>query len=503
MGKGNIGFRRQILHTEGFFPNGFHPIIEIKDLSATAQFPVNSFSNEFGVVFHDISLDGTAFLGWFLQNTHITNACQRHMQCSGDRRCCQCENVHIFPQTFQFFLMCHPKTLFLVHNDQTQILELHIFGQDAMGTDDNIGKAFFQSVQTFLLLFGCTETGQQFNFHRIARHTLDKGIVMLLCQNGGRHQICHLFSILHGFECGTDSNFRFAIANVPADQSVHDFAAFHIFFHIFDGVQLVICFIKGEGFFKFPLPQGICPVHMTLCRRTFGIKGNQVLRQYLHGSSGFCLCFQPILSPQFVQSGCSTAGTNIFLNHIHLADRHKKIAPIPIGNFHIIFLDALHGDFLQSPEHADAVVIVYHIVPDMQVGKTLDGNAVFLLFLLPLLAALAENLTVGKDSQTDIVILEPFGQRAFGHPNTAGHHFFFQIIHINSRHIHFRQFRRHPLGTGTCPCQHQNPVILFFQILQFLTEQVCPFLERRNGTYRKICLCFGLEVRCPLGNPCQ
>ena len=37
--------------------------------------------------------------------------------------------------------MCHPKTLFLVHNDQTQILEFHIFGQDTMGTNDNIGKA--------------------------------------------------------------------------------------------------------------------------------------------------------------------------------------------------------------------------------------------------------------------------------------------------------------------------------------------------------------------------
>ena len=105
-----------------------------------------------------------------------------------------------------------------------------------MGTDNNIRKAFFQSIQTFLLLFRCTETGQQFNLHGIARHTLYKSIVVLLCQNGGRHQICHLFSILHGFECGTDGNFRFAIANVAADQSVHDFAAFHIFFHIFDGV---------------------------------------------------------------------------------------------------------------------------------------------------------------------------------------------------------------------------------------------------------------------------
>ena len=116
--------------------------------------------------------------------------------------------------------MSHAETLFLVHNDQTQILELHVFRQDAMGTDDNIGKAFFQSVQTFLLLFWRAETGQQFDFHRIAGHTLDKGIVVLLCQNGGRHQICHLFSILHGFECGTDGNFRFAIANVAADQSI-------------------------------------------------------------------------------------------------------------------------------------------------------------------------------------------------------------------------------------------------------------------------------------------
>ena len=76
MGKGNIGFRRQILHPEGFFPNGFYTIIEIKYLTATAQFPVDGFSDKFRVIFHDISLDGTAFLRGFLQNTHIPDACQ-------------------------------------------------------------------------------------------------------------------------------------------------------------------------------------------------------------------------------------------------------------------------------------------------------------------------------------------------------------------------------------------------------------------------------------------
>ena len=33
-----------------------------------------------------------------------------------------------------------------------------------------------------------------------------------------RHQINHLLPLLHRLECGTDRNFRFAEAYVPADQ---------------------------------------------------------------------------------------------------------------------------------------------------------------------------------------------------------------------------------------------------------------------------------------------
>ena len=56
-----------------------------------------------------------------------------------------------------------------------------------MRPNQNFGIALFDILQTLLLLLRRTETGEQLDMHGVARHSLGKGIVMLLCQNGGRN----------------------------------------------------------------------------------------------------------------------------------------------------------------------------------------------------------------------------------------------------------------------------------------------------------------------------
>lgn len=77
---------------------------------------------------------------------------------------------------------------------------------------------------------------------------------MLLCQNRGRHKHGYLPAIHHGFECGAQSNFRFAIAHITAQQAVHWAGTFHVPFDIENGAFLIFGFHVRETIFEFFLP---------------------------------------------------------------------------------------------------------------------------------------------------------------------------------------------------------------------------------------------------------
>ncbi len=80
---------------------------------------------------------------------------------------------------------------------------------------------------------------------------------MLLCEDGGGDENGGLFSSSDGFECCSYCNFGFAKSYVSADETIHGLGAFHVFFGVFDGGELVWGLGVAEGVFKFPHPLGV------------------------------------------------------------------------------------------------------------------------------------------------------------------------------------------------------------------------------------------------------
>ena len=136
------------------------------------------------------------------------------MEGAGNGGSCQGQHVHILFQLLDLFLVCHAEALFLVDNQQPQILEFHIFRQYPVGTDHNVHQALLQIRHGLPDLPRSAEPGQQFHPHREVFHSLGKGIVMLLSQDGGGHQIYHLLALLYGLECRPDGNLRLAIPHI-------------------------------------------------------------------------------------------------------------------------------------------------------------------------------------------------------------------------------------------------------------------------------------------------
>ena len=139
-----------------------------------------------------------------------------------------------------------------------------------MGTNQNIHLALFQILQNALLLLGATKTIQHFHSNTKITHTLLKGQEMLLGQNSGGHQHCHLLAIYYSLEGSANGHLGFAIAHITAQQALHGLGLLHVGLDFSNGLKLVRCFLIGKGFFKLPLQlrvgaKGMAGHYLSLC----------------------------------------------------------------------------------------------------------------------------------------------------------------------------------------------------------------------------------------------
>ena len=151
------------------------------------------------------------------------------MQRPWNRRRRQGQHIHVRLQLLDLFLMGHAKALLLIDHQKSKILILHILVK-ARGVSRSRypPDPFSDPRSVFFCCAGVRNRRHQINPYRKILHPLHKRIVMLLRQNRRRHQINHLLAVLHRLKRRADCNLRLAIANVPADQAIHDLAALHV-----------------------------------------------------------------------------------------------------------------------------------------------------------------------------------------------------------------------------------------------------------------------------------
>ncbi len=192
--------------------------------------------------------------------------------------------------------MSDTKTLLLVDDQKSQILELHIRRQHSVGSDDDIHHALFQILYRLLDLRRRAKSAHQCNIYREILHSLHKSVVMLLRQDRGGHQVYHLFTLLHRFEGGTNGDLGLAVAHISADQSIHDPVALHVRLGIHDGIQLVLRLLEGEHFLELPLPYRIFSKGVALALLSHRIQLHQILRHSADRTAHLGLGVLPFLA---------------------------------------------------------------------------------------------------------------------------------------------------------------------------------------------------------------
>ena len=80
---------------------------------------------------------------------------ERQLQGARNGRRRQRQHMHVRLELLELFLVGHAKALFLVHNQQAQILEPDRLGQERMGTHDNVQIARRHGLAGLLRFPGC------------------------------------------------------------------------------------------------------------------------------------------------------------------------------------------------------------------------------------------------------------------------------------------------------------------------------------------------------------
>ncbi len=142
-----------------------------------------------------------------------------------------------------------------------------------------------------------------------------------MSENGSRRENRHLFAIHHCFERGPNCDFRFAEADIAADQAVHRLGALHVDFCIDDRLHLIRRFAKRKRILKFRLPSCVRAKRVTGMRLPFRLKCEHFARVIENGSSCVFLGARPFRVSERTEWRRLFADTDVTRNQIGLFER--------------------------------------------------------------------------------------------------------------------------------------------------------------------------------------
>ena len=274
--------------------------------------------------------------------------------------------------------MPHAEPLFLIDDNQPEILEMNILLQQPMGADDDVDGALLEPPQRVPDLFGGTKTREHRRLDGVGLHPLQNCVEMLPGEDGGGNQNRHLFAPHDCLEGGTQRHLGFTDPHIAAQQPIHRPGVFHIPLDLAGGGQLVIGLFIGKPGLKIPLPLSVLREGKALGRFAPGIEVEQFLRHLLGRlfDPGFGAC--PVRPAQFGQLDLfSIAGGGVPADQIQLGDRDKEGVCPRVLNLDVVLDHSLQIQAFDRGIDADAVILVYDIVSRLEFLKAGEPLGLF------------------------------------------------------------------------------------------------------------------------------
>ena len=363
----------QLLNARSDFVDGFDAVVHEVNLAAAFEFEFHSGAHDLFVELGDDGLNRHAVFGRRLDNTHVAQADERHVQGARDRCGAHCQYVDFFAHLLESFLVAHAEALLLIDDKQTEVLELDVFREQAVSADEDVHVAVFDALDNDLLLLGRAEARDHFDVDGELRKATLERLEMLEAENGGGRKDRDLLAVLHGLECSAHGHFGFAVAHIAAEQAVHGRGRFHVVLDGADGGELVVGFAIVEGVFKFLLEFIVLGEGSALRGGALGIELEQFTGHVLHGFAHSGLGLDPLLRTEFVEHrGGAGVGGAVFLDQVKARERDVELGLLGEFQDHELDRERVLHDFFEALILRDAVLDVDDIVADGEVAKIGD-----------------------------------------------------------------------------------------------------------------------------------
>ena len=358
--------------------------------------------------------------------------------------------------------------LFLVDNRKPQILEVDVFGDQPVGTDDNVNQSALQLVHDLLLFLGGAEPGKQFDIDREVAHPGDQRLIMLPGKNCRRAEYRTLFAVQYTLESSPQCNLGFPKSNVAAQQPLHRNRAFHIFLDLMDTAQLIVRLLILEMVFKIPLHFVIRRKSIAFDRHPLGIQCDQLIGHLVHRFFDLLSGLLPFGGMQAVQFNVRVfPRTDVLGDEVQLGDRYIKGIASGIANLDIILDNPLQFQLMDAVKDADTVSDMDDIVADGEVGQRPD----FLAFALFNLLGRQGSRTQGRSQRKPDFGVFKAGRQCSGQDKHLAVLDRLQILFIACRNSHPHKVTgkvlRRLIGAGkdtaAVPLFHQRVKVRFQQ----------------------------------------
>src|SRR5690242_10904129 len=207
---------KHFLNKGGSHEDGVHAIVYEIHLPLAREFLFNGGFDQVGVKMSDYRVDRQAIFRRRLDDRHVAQAEQRHVQSARNRSGAHGEHIHVVAELLQSLFVADAEALFFIDDQQTQIVEDHVFREHTMSADEHVHFSNREIFENGLHFLRSTKTADQLNTYGEGSEAAAECLIMLKRENRGGSEDGDLLAIAKRLEGGAHGHFRLAEADIAA-----------------------------------------------------------------------------------------------------------------------------------------------------------------------------------------------------------------------------------------------------------------------------------------------
>ncbi len=389
-------------------------------LAAAREFRPERPRDHAGVELHDVRLDRQAILRRRLDDRHVADADERHVERARNRRRGERQHVHLLAHLLDAFLVRHAEALLLVHDEQSEVAEDHVFREQAVRAHEDVDVAAGQLLERRQLLALAAEARHHVHAHGERREARFQRFMMLEGEHGRRREDRHLLAVHHRLEGRAHRHFRLAVADIAAEQAIHRRGRFHVALDVGHGAGLIHRQVPRERRFEFFLPVRVGRERVARHCLARGVELQELFGHVAHGLLHARLGLGPRRAAQPIER--RPAAARVLLHEVEPLDRHEQLVVAVIPQLEELVRAVADADLLQADELADAVVHVDDEIAHLQVAQVREEGRRrgFLARRTAPLPIVVEEIGLGVDGDAAAREADAVREAADRHEHGAG-----------------------------------------------------------------------------------